>query len=270
MFKKFFQTLKSVFYNPAFYQQIPKNTLGKPVRFLFLVVGLFILISGSAGLPSMIKGTSEVVNNNVFVDSYPSGLVVNIEDGVASANVEQPFFIPIKEEENEGLDNFLVINTEEGVSLDEADSYNSVLVLLKNKVIFQDDKETRTLSLDDFGNYTLTQEVFEKVVVIAQSMLWPVFIVVGILIFAGVTAFMVLSQMVVALVATLVVLVLSKVRKVSLSYGNAYKIALYALVPGLLLKVLLSSVFSIYIPFWGWIAFFIFILAINLKQEKAV
>src|SRR4051812_41765778 len=123
-------TFTGSFYSKELYANPPKAS-----RSLF-VLGLLAALT--ALQISVIAGASiaAFAQQNFLssvVDTYPKELVIHVKDGVASANVAQPYYIdmPASLQQTASTTHLAVIDTREGTRLEQISKYDALVVLTR-------------------------------------------------------------------------------------------------------------------------------------------
>ncbi len=230
-----FHALIKTFYNPSFYTEARNERLRKPVLLTCFVALLYTLVYSALFAISLLPKAQTFLETDFVNRYYPEGLEVYIQDGRASSNVEEPYFIPLPQALRSGesdITNLVVINTAGTITLEQVASYDAFAVLDSSTLfIVQSKSETRAYSLAEVRTLTVTKDMLQNVV--AQIMPWLIPLS---LIFAGIAIVgMVLSlttvQLLLALVVGVIAYVVARVRRAPATYGQAYKLAVYSLIP---------------------------------------
>ncbi len=94
-----FETFKKSIYNLTFYKEVTEAPFSEALRYYVKITLVFSLILtiffGAISIPfgiSFVKNRAPVL----VKEYYPKDLSVHIEKGIASANVEMPFLVPLK------------------------------------------------------------------------------------------------------------------------------------------------------------------------------
>ena len=277
---KFLDNIKDSVYSPPFYKDIPWSGFWKAVRhFLLLIIVLTVIQAGITAVPiatSFKVGVQNFVNS--LVASYPEELVITIKDGEAEVNVEEPFFLSLPKEvsglvESEGFENLLVIDTQNPYKGIQMDEYSTIAWLTKDALFVRgDDGGIDVINLSDVGDFTLDKRLIDSGV----SMITPYSKYLGPIAVVAVTLGIYLSysqRLFYALFFALVLLILSSVLKLHWTYGQAYKISLYAMTAGMLFEFLLG-ITSAYHQFSGFPFMFTLItlavVFINVRGKEPV
>jgi hypothetical protein len=267
--KNFFLDLKNSFYGPSFYTLARTKSLGSAVVFLLLSALLtsfaLVLVFTAIIIPTVLT-----VKPAEFVEQkFPAELAVTIENGKASANVEQPYILPIPDEDklkDEKFENYLVIDTRPDITVASLEGYKSVVVLTENSLyVSGDDEAGRVIPLTDADNVKIDKPFVVELVQGLMSIFWIVVPILLIFAFPFVALFGVSYFLMVSLIGAVIPLVISKIRKVPMTYGEAYKTALYGTVPVMCITTawLFFSIGPF--PMFLDVLLFAFLLSFNLK-----
>ena len=237
----FAQKVKDSCFKPSFYEESTKLSVGKAVWFLFLVNLVTIVILAIPVLVSVVPELVDFTKSDFVATNYPNGLVITVEDGIASINEDSPYFIPATDEKSEHQ-NFLAIDTTEGLSVEEAQAYDAYAVLMQKQVVFSKSKnETRIFSLTDTDDVLITKEkaiAWGEMAIKWGYILFVPFTLVTIGLIAGVTL---VYYLVLCLLLALVPFFVGKITKKALTYSRSYKLSLYAFVP----VTLITTIFEL-------------------------
>ena len=277
---KFLDNIRDSIYSPKFYQDIPWSGFWKAVKHFFLFIFVLTVIQASITAVPIATSFKVGVQNfvNSLVASYPEELVITIKDGEAEVNVEEPFFLSLSKEvsgfvESEGFENLLVIDTQNPYKGIQMDEYSTIAWLTKDALFVRgDDGGIDVINLSDVGDFTLDKRLIDSGV----SMITPYSKYLGPIAVVAVTLGIYLSysqRLFYALFFALVLLILSLVLKLHWTYGQAYKISLYAMTAGMLFEFLLG-ITSAYHQFSGFPFMFslitLAVVFINVRSKKPV
>lgn len=271
--KAFFNEIKSAFFSPTFYASVRHKPFGAAVGFLFLstlLVGFaMILIGAMSTIPSILSAKPDA-----FVEeNFPGDLSVSLKDGKASANVEEPYIIPIPEEEKmkDGtFENYFVIDTRPETTVQMLNDYKAVAVLTENSLyVNQDNGEGRVIALSEVGEDVTIDKEFITALVGGLAMFLWIFVPLALIFGAPLIAFFMTGfYLFLSLFGAVIPLLIAMLRKIPMTYGEAYKTALYATVP----IMTITSVWLLFgvgpFPPYLDILLFAFLLTLNLKPQK--
>lgn len=274
---KIIETFQKSLYNPSFYRSVATMPLKDALRAYVVMVGVFTLLATVVFSLLLIPRVSRFLDEGAgsLVDQYyPSGLEIHIEKGVASINASLPYFIPGKQSTLEMLSrdvplkNLLVIDTRSDFEKAQFEEYKTFALLTQRELVTRGERGRITIqSLSSFSNTTINTETLRHFIERARS--WYPLVAVG-----GVLALMVvlfagyLLYLVPLFVFALIPFFIAWVKRSPLSYASAYKMSLYAVIPGLALKTLLNMGGYFFVP--AYLSLLIFMLVIVVNMQKRV
>jgi len=125
--KIFIQTFWNSIYSKEFYRNLSNQTLSSSVSYYFVLIlfasVIFTSIIGISLLPT--------VNNLVqtagplIIKSFPEDLVIEIKNGQATHNKEEPVTIPFPLGSNMPWRNAVVVDTKNSFSLNKIEEYDA-------------------------------------------------------------------------------------------------------------------------------------------------
>ena len=255
--KTFIRNFKLAFTQSELYQ----NPSAFPIRGgIYHIIGLSIITSMvavigiiSIGLPLIEKGAQYGAS---FADKYPENLTLTLKDNVLSMSAESPYTISYKKVYNETAtstgpieinrpessraDNFLVIDTNNDISLSTFNSYKTDMLFGKDGVISRDSSGSLRI------NYYKTTQIKELVISKAKITDWnnriqglaramtPLIIsVIGFFLLGLITVGSFTSFLVASLLGALVIQLVARAKgwdwEGTFSYQNSLTVALYAI-----------------------------------------
>jgi len=246
--KNFFKTIVASFYSSQLYQKAKDESAKFGIRFIiklavflgliFGIIGLIIFLSFSTALNKL------AIN---FIDkSYPNELIMTVKDGTLTSNTPEPVFVPTPvTQENEKLpQNIVALVPNEKAEASILSKYDTMSAVTSNGIIYL--KNATGLKQIEIYPYGKTDKVLTKNFILEKSVhLLKVIATVAaigiipmlILIFLMISFGNMLSLFVVALLIYLVM----RLKKLKISYKQAYRMGLYALGPLLILQILTCS-----------------------------
>lgn len=274
--KTLFLTFKKSMYNPEFYRAAAEANTGDVLRSytkITFVYALFATVMFSVLLvPQGVRFIRDIAPVLV-TEHYPADLTVHLEKGEATASVVQPYIIAGNNATREvlkenGLENMLVIDTTHDFSSKAFDDYKTFALLTKSQVITRNNEGNTTIQnlrgipdmvIDQAGLLSLIKKIHAALIYIV-----PVGIVMTLIIlFFGYIAYLVPLFL-----FALIPFFLAKVRKVPLTYSGAYKISMYAVLPGLALKTILNIGGIFYLPAYFSLLVFMLVIVINMREVE--
>ncbi len=283
---KIFKQIKNSIYNKEYYKNtVLKEDVGASFKYLLklsLIVAVAFAVFFAVASPFINKNFKKGVNE--IIKSYPVDLKLTLNNGIASINQPEPYFIQIpnsfKELDNSKyknkdkkieVDNFIVINTTEPFSLDKFKSYKTLALMTKNEIILMSDTGgVKVENLSIFGNVEITKEWLQnKVNEVNKTLPW-LLIGLTVLVFIGMFVIQLVVSLFSLLIYALIVWGLLKLKGIKVTYGRAYQVAIHTST-----IILLFAIFST-----GWdsfllkvvilviITYFNFDNIVKLEEEK--
>jgi len=241
----FLDTVKQSIYSPAFYSKVPKTSFSKPfVYFLFLILLLTIIqaIVPAWGLITVGQKQMTMFVKNL-ANSYPSELEVTIDHGMVSTNVEEPYVIPLPQDKNRSSEqpqNLVVIDTKTPFSVTQFNNYNAAAWVTKDAVFTKNSNgQIRTMDLSKISHFVINKSLAESLY--NKISPWLVLIMPLIVVFMLFGIYMVyLANLLYLFFLALLIWLLARVIKKELSYGQSYKVGLYAMTLGFIVDIVFS------------------------------
>ncbi|MBI3634110.1 MAG: DUF1189 family protein [Candidatus Yonathbacteria bacterium] len=274
--KGILETFKKSLYNPEFYREISGKSFKDAFRYYvkitaFLAVALTTVFAVTL-IPQGVRFLREQAPL-LIEEHYPQGLMITIEKGQAHTNVAEPYFVskengPSKIFEGSDFENLLVIDTQNGFNKDTFDKYKTFALLTKTELITKDTRNKTTIQdLRGFPDVVVSQETLISLVEKTRGML-AYFIPAGILavLIALFTGYLI--YLVPLLLFALIPFIFAWIKNTPLSYGDAYKMSIYAGVPGLALKTLLNMSGFFFVPAYLSFLVFVLIIILNMKDRE--
>lgn len=275
--KAFIETLKKSFYNPEFYRTISqvswRDAFRTYFKFTAVLSVLFAVISGVLLVP---QGVSFVRNNapELAKKYFPAELVVTIKGGEASVNVPEPYIIPMNQDAGEQayqkgvFKNFVVIDTQHEFSQKMFDEYQTFALLTKDEFVTQ--STTGQLAIQKLRvvpGISISQEsLLAWIETVRSSLIFAV--PIGLVITALITLFGFTLYLIPLFLFALIPFFLAWIKKIPLSYGDAYKMSLYAILPGLVLKDILNASGFLFVPASLNLLMFLLVIALNMRDVE--
>lgn len=241
-----FTLWKKSVYSPEFYREVLGKSFSFSIKYFYSVV-LVLAVALTIGISVDLVPKAYAFLRDLgpaILDYFPSELEVRIKDGTASSNVTEPYALPLPDElrqfmkSSEGVapraKNLFVIDTRGSFSEEEFKNYDTLVLLTKNSVAWQNEKKGKIelQTLDQTPNTTINKKkVSELVDVVNRLSRW----VIPFFIFA-IFAFMmvVLSfHLVYLLLAAFLIWFLGRIKKTGIGYKKAYQVGLHAMSLGM-------------------------------------
>lgn len=284
----FFRTAWRAASDPSFYTDRERQPFGPGLRYL---VGWVLILSlvGTACLAlsfrDFLHGMSLAKLRQRIINVYPAELVLTLEDGRIASNVDEPYAIALPAEFSACHDedcpqerlpkSLVVIDTTKPIESADFKRHDTLIILGAREVGFANPKDNKIEihRLDSFSkeNFSLNRVIFTEIVQKAFHVLKWLLIVGLFLVPIVLFAAFLLGILFYLLAGALIVLLMAKLRKLQLTYGQAYKLGFYLLTPTLAYNVITSSIWPVgHLPFIGSLILAVSSYALLRTPVKAV
>lgn len=274
--KNLFKTFKKSIYNPSFYQNITNQPLADGFwYYIKATAALTAIMTVSLSIIFIPMGVSFIKDHapNLVKTYYPENLVVGLNNGEASTNVSMPYFVPMRTATGAtttvgSFQNMLVIDTTREFDKNTFESYKTLALLTKTDVVTGNERGQITIqTLRGVPSITVSQQLLLSwIQTIRQSL-------ASVVIFGIIATFVIiiagyLIYLLPLLLFALIPLLVAWVKKSPLSYGAAYRMSLYAIVPALVIKTALNLVGLFFLPSYLTLLIFMLIIALNMRDAE--
>ena len=177
MLKNWFNTFKLSVTKPSEYRKLSERTFWSGYWYLFLLIFLGVLINTVLFSTEVVRSIPKVKSQLPQVktqmkNAYPAELVVNIKNGEASTNVQEPYVISLQEvlpqlTEDENA-NLLVIDSQ--ASVENYLKYKSLFLLTKNSLAYPNSNNSRVGSYEVFplseikDSFTIDKSLYDQLI----------------------------------------------------------------------------------------------------------
>ncbi|MBL7072000.1 MAG: DUF1189 domain-containing protein [Candidatus Omnitrophica bacterium] len=213
-----------------FYREVKDFKPSKPLKYIFTLILVITLILTIRFSFDFKKGV------NIAADWALQNLPpIEIQNGVASADVKQPYKIMDE-------DLALIIDTTGEVT--SLDGYERGVLLMKDKLVYKENEvKTETYNLSDIDTLRIDENFVNA---IRKNALWMIFpiILIGAFITACIAKFFQIF------IFSLVSIAASTILKIKLTYKQLFNIGVYAITPSYILGALLA-LFGLRVPIFG-------------------
>ena len=289
--RTFWRTFVKSISDPSYYNDILKVNFWFSFKYLYFLLfvtafigSISLALNISSHLPkiSMFQKNAEAVIRNF----YPEELVITVENGVLSTNVEEPYFIAAPEEVGDILGpdydpNINVVTIDTSASVEDYLEYDSLILVTDRFIVYLDDNSYKVTSLSKFnesgegaGVLKIDREVYNQ---IADSIVpWlnyarPVaYLGIFALIFVipiAIASMSIFGRLVYLLVVTAMSYLIAIFMSKKIGYKSLYRLSMHALTPSIVLALILE--FS---PFrlsgWIYLGIYLVFMTIILGRLK--
>ena len=248
------RTIRASIYSPAFYRSLPGRKLSFSLKYFYsLGVALAIVFAATTSfraLPLITQFLDQA--GQTLVVNFPDELAVTIKNGEASTNVAEPYVLPLPDELKTEVEkngkrapaNLLVINTASQASVESWTAHDTFILITKRNIVAGEEPGGRVQIewLSDLPDVTIDRTFVQGLSGDLQAVgRWLAPLVV----FGTWFLFLVLWTLTLAylLFGAVLAWLIARVRKMPISYGGAYRMALHAWTPVALLLLVISGGF---------------------------
>jgi len=228
--KTYFEEMVRAIRDFKFYKTVKDFQTIKAIKYIFFMISLITLVLTLRYTFDLNRGL------RIFAEWAKQNLpVIEIENGIVSADVVQPYKI---EEEDF---TFIIDTTGTVTSLDD---YDRGILVMKNKVVYKEsDVKTESYDLSGIEAIRIDEDFM---VMLRRNVTWILFPIMLLVIFV----FFTVAKFLQVFVFTLVSLATCSIVNVKLDYKAIFNIGIYALTPSALLGFLLAF-FNVRLPLFG-------------------
>ncbi len=270
-------TIRASIYSPEFYRSLPGRKLSFSLKYYYsLGVALAIVFSAVTSfraLPLITQFLDQA--GQTLVAHFPEELTITIQDGEASTNMQEPYILPLPDDlktetERNGKQapaNLLVIDTASQASVESWTAHDTFILITKRNIVAGEERGGRVQIewLSDMPNVAIDRTFVQSLSGDLQAVgRWLAPLVV----FGTWVLFLVLWTLTLAylLFGGLLAWLIARMRKMPVSYGAAYRMALHAWTPvALLLTVITGGFPGTEIPFIPTILLIVVLVA-NIRS----
>jgi len=276
--KNFWVDIKKATYGKDYKGDFSPKTVGQGIRFLAKLIFVEVLLIITFLLFFIIPFVKFALDREKifnFVDFYvPADLEIDIKDGKVTTPDNEVITIPmpedaIKSEDTKNIENLLVVDPNiTDLEVEKFEDYKTSLLITSDKIISLDEGTIKISSLNEVPDYKVTKDsiivLYEKVRPFLYAIA-PIFVLIGgLFMYIFIMAF----SLIINFILSVVTLVISKIKKVQLSYKESYIMTLYAMAP----VTIISWLFVFIKPLnfiWLTILLIVFV-AINLNKKAEI
>ena len=266
--RRFISDITQAIAGPSFIEGVRARTFGDGAWFVVKLAGIQTAVLMAVMAYHLAPMVAEFSGRDLVGEFYPEGLVVTVEDGIVSTNVEEPYLISTGDAgEGEGsFANAFVIDTAAANPLDALVEYDTFALLTDDSILFQKDTgEIRAFSLSEIGDLTVSRESTAACLQSAMPIIYLAGAVAAVFAFGFILVFSVLYYLALSLLLAAFVWVVSLIRGMKLSYGASYVVTLYALALPVLVDAALD-LFSLTSRFMLVIGIFALVMLVHAAR----
>ncbi|CAH2212378.1 DUF1189 domain-containing protein [Tepidibacter aestuarii] len=236
----FFERFKRSIVDIPSYNFFVKESLGKGILYL-LLLSLMVGVITSSVMSYKFK--------NYFESEARSFVIRAPEFEFKNGELDVQGDMPLK------IDDYIIVDTTGSTDDSVLDAYNEGMLILKDKVIVkQSVVEKREFDFSSINDVEFNKQDAMKF--IPEINKWiSIFIVVFGIIF--ITLWIMISTMINALILGIAGIIISKVQKMNIQFGDIYKICIYAFTLPIVIDKLILGYAPIYIPYFNLVYYII-------------
>lgn len=249
----FWTRFKESFYSQEAYKKVATEPLSSVFWYYINLIALLALLSTGVILfrlvPNIQAFTHEIVDG--LVTQIPDNFVLRIKDNIATANnsASEPLLLDFGETTEPAAKKVMVIDTEHDFSYETFDEYGAYVWVTKSGIGFEEEPgKVSFQKYEDIKDLTLTRGIVTEKLTEIRSRLWILYVVLVPLMFLGLFLFG-FFDLLYLLILGLIVWGIARLRGVSISYVQAYAVALYAATPALVFFFLQVFAIPFQVPF---------------------
>jgi len=279
---EFFKNIQRSIYDPEFYRGLLVRPFSYSLKYFVLFCLLITLVATIYLSFSLLPKVNDFLENfsPTVLNYFPDDLEIVIEDGVASTNVPEPYFLEMPfgvPEDIEirpdihgyGIENLLVIDTRsDEATLEQFKSYNTIILLNRKTLMYYDENQVAIQPLAGITNFKLDKGVISSLL----TKIVPYFRLVGplfiIFVFGGYFAFVFVGRMFYLLFAALLIWIIAKVKKVNIGYSKSYQLGFHLLTASILYQIIFGLILDISNSSLLFIGLIIILAIINLRPVE--
>lgn len=259
----------------SLYREASEAPLRSSLRYYMKAVSLLALVATFAfavfSVPQGVRFMKEEALP-LIAEKYPANLEVTIKNGEASSSTASSTVIAGEKKilntlfGNEVVENILVIDTERDYERGAFDAYHTFALLAKHDLVVRGGEGRVTVqSLRNVPDMTISTTTLTSFVKMVNGTL-PIFVVISlvvvfVLLFLGYVIYLIPLAL-----FALIPLFLAWTKHFPFTYRGAYKMSVYAVIPGLALKTLFNVGGVLFVP--AYFSLLIFVLVIFLVMKK--
>lgn len=270
----FARKVLATFYNPSFYKkEIADTTLGSSIKTLVVLEGLMSILVLGVLFFALAPWRAPAFLNTVQ-SMYPRDLVITLAHGEVSINQPEPYVVPNPFAQGSDMPrNAVVFDTKTPFAPKDIDMHSTFVLVKKDFFVTTDANGPRINQFADSqkeGTTTIDRAEVDAFFARVHPYVLPVVWMGGIIVIAFgsvlVTGFLTIGYLLYALILALFVWVIGSIREVHLTYAQAYKVSLYAMIPVILLSGIMLLL-QIPRPLFFFTFMTLFIAFVNIQKD---
>lgn len=263
----FIRRVGSSIYSPSFYAKVPGERFVVGLTYLNVLVFLASLYFSFTIIPALFTTISSDTIRAV-INYIPAELEVTIGPDGISTNQTEPYYIPMSGKTAGEEKNFVVFDTKSDFTLEQFESYSTYVLVKKNYIVSASKQGTKITPIKNIEKTTVvSRSVVQSWADKLTPYLMPFNVVVSLFMIVLVYLCSLAGRMIGLLVFTVPVWLYAKIRKMPLTYGNAYKISMHAITFTFIIAVVCSAL-SVHFAFWTEFLLFCLMVVLNIRPGE--
>ena len=273
--KEIFGIFKKSLYDPEFYRKVSMGSFKDAFLYYIKLIAFFTVVLTAVLSISVIPQAVRFLREQAFPlikEYYPADLVVSIEKGEARTVAPEPYIVPLNKDTSKifkesNFDNLIVIDTQSVFNKEKFDTYKTFALLTKTDLVTKDDHNRTTIqNLRGFPDVVVSQETLISFTERVSDMLVYIIPAGTVAVFLAIFSSY-FFYLVPLLLFALIPFILARIKNTPISYMGAYKMSIYAGIPGLALKTFLNMTGFFFVPAYLSFLVFVLIIVFNMKEE---
>lgn len=276
--KNLWQNIKKAIFGKDYLADFGNKTFWRGVGHLSILVLVQAVILIAMQVYYLSPLYSSVKNNGIetiIKENVSSDVEVTIKDGVISTKNNLPITIPLSEDfkkkfsvEESPYKNLIVVDPAVEDPLKAKETYSTVFLATKDKVLVTEDKGVRVMDTKETPDFVITQESLISKYQEIKPLITKAMYVLPVLAIIPVTLISMILYMVLAIITSLIFMLIAKIKKTRIGFSKGYIISLYALSILVIIEIIFA-LFRISIGFW-WLLVMIILGIVNIKGSEKV
>jgi Protein of unknown function (DUF1189) len=275
-----FKTIWHSIYSPAFYtseKAAPAKRAWKYFFLFFLLLSVCSTVVFSIRIIFPLTQLFSPQGIDKMVSLYPRELKLTIKNGHASTNVVEPYLIAIpanlpssqSKQRSMSVDNIVAIDTKATTTYQRFDDYKTLLLITSDSFIARKNG-SQQLTVNRFPadmNVTIDQDQIRTWITSFKPQLKWIVPLLILCVLAGIYIGSIILGIIFIAVLGLVVWLVQKLRGLDITYGQTFKLGLYAITAAEIIDLVLS-IFGASTPWYLYIAFILIAYFVNMSTMK--
>ena len=244
----FIRSIINSIYSPEFYKDVSQKSVWSAIRYFLLFTFILALFQTAVMAGPLISSSQNIVSTFItdITNYYPNELEINIQNGVVSTNVKEPYFVAFPHITNNPTENkvknILVVDTATPFSAGAFNNYQTLVWLAKDTLFYKDQSSEKISAYDlsKITSFRVDKFIIQNVLNTFKPYLKFVGPVLSVLLLLGIYSLYNL-RLFFALILALLIFVIAKIFSKSLNYPQSYKLGLYAMTLPLIVEVVLTT-----------------------------